>query len=162
MYWGIILTLQHIVAKLTEKPMRLFSFDFKLFCAILCQGRTQAAFSSHKKMAPSTFSDIISTKVIRAYLFNILTYAAWLWSLLGRGLQTPIQARFFCATQFVKKYGRTQRADKVASALFYVLHLGRRIVWAISGFPLTAREPWIADALAVQLARPIIQKVRIC
>ncbi len=162
MYWGIILTLRHIAPRSQSHANRIFSFDFDMFCGILSLGRTQAAGFSHQKVASSTFSIIKTTKVIRAFCFDILTFAAWPRPLFGRGLQTPIDAQFFCAAQFVKKFGRTQKAELVASALFHVLHLGRRVLCGISGSLLTARICRTADTLATRPVCPMIQKVRIC
>ena len=162
MCWRIILIQDQNVAKSQRTQSLIFSFDFSAFCAMLITGRTQAAFSSHKKVASSTFSVIKTIQAFRAVSFHILTFAPWPWSGIERRLQAPIDAPIFGAGQVVKKFRRAQLTKLVRPALFLGLPLGRRDLWGISAVPMTARINGIAATLAIQLTRPMIQKVRIC
>lgn len=139
--------------KLDNSSSRIFPFDFGTFCAILNVGRAQAACSSHKKVAQSTFSIKRRSEVTRAQGFT----QSSLTEILGRFLQMPVWTRIFDAVN--AGFGRD--VAMVAPALFHQLVLGRRELCAISGFSLTVR----AEETCVKLTafvRPEIQKVWIC
>lgn len=142
-------------AKQKNNTIRIFSFDFGMFCAILNVGRAQAACSSHKKVAQSTFSIKTRSEVIRAKRFTQSTLTAY----LGRLLQMPTWARFRDAVN--AGVGRAIGAETATPALFHLLVLGSRPICAISGFSLTARAEETRAILAANV-RPEIQKVRIC
>jgi hypothetical protein len=162
MCWRIVLIQDLNAAKSQKLQSVIFSFDFRGFYAMMMTGRTQAAFSSHKKVAPSTFSVIRTIKALRAVSLHILTFATWLWSGIEWRLQAPIDAPIFGAAQLVKKFRRAHLAKLVRPALFVCLPLGPRDLWGISAVPMTARVNGFAATLATQLTRPMIQKVRIC
>ncbi len=137
---------------------RVFSFDFRMFCAILNLGRAQAACSSHKEMAQSAFSIKTQSKVTRAQGFSQLPSARF----LDRLLQVSIWKHIFAA--LVKGFGRAVQAAMAAPAFFHptdAMPLGWRAFCAISGFSLTVRAQEFRATLAA-FVRPEIQKVRIC
>lgn len=140
-----------------NRTNRIFSFDFGMFCAILNAGRAQAACSSHKKVAKSTFSIKTRSEVKRAQGFTQITLTAQ----LVRLLQMPIWMHILRAVDD----GCGRQAKLAAPAFFHWQDLGAPLGWrdlcAISGFSLTVRAEETRAKLAA-FVRPQIQKVRIC
>jgi hypothetical protein len=147
--------MQIFTAKQKNIASRIFSFDFRMFCVILNVGRSQAACSSHKKVAQSTFSLKTRYEVIRAKGFTQSTLAA----VLGRLLQMPNWTQIIDAVD--AGFGRAVQAEMAAPALFQTVVLGWRRLWAMSVFSMTVRAEENRAKLAA-CVRPEIQKVRIC
>lgn len=147
-----------LAPKQKNTASRVFSFDFRMFCAILNVGRPQAACSSHKKMAQSAFSIKTRSKGIRAHSFSQSPSARF----LDRLLQVSIWRRIFAAPG--EGFGRATQAATAAPAFFhsrYAMALGWRNLCAINWFSLTVRAQESRATLAA-FVRPEIQKVRIC
>lgn len=153
----------HLVASAKNTGNRHFSFDFRQFCDNLNAGRTQAACSSHKKMAPSTFSAIneteAETELCRAPRLTFLVWTAQRLQALGCLLGHIAHP--------AKSWGRAVWTDLVLPAFFLTRSffpipsfLFRKFS-AISSVPLTSRGGRRA-AFAPDCTRPIFQKGAPC
>lgn len=147
-------------AEQKNRDNRIFSFDFGMFCGILNVGRAQAACSSHKKLALSTFSTKTRSEVTRARGFTQITLSAH----LGRLLQMPHWMRIFMAVN--AGCGRAIQAAMAVPAFFQRQDLDVPLGWgdlcAISDLSLTVRADETGARYAAASVRPQIQKVRIC
>jgi hypothetical protein len=152
--------MQIVTADQENSANPIFPFDFGMFCGILNVGWTQAAYSSHKRMAKSTFSLKTRSEATRANGFTQSTLNAC----LVRLLQMSNLTRNYGAVN--DGCGRATQAKMAAPALFlaigWVAPLGWHVLFAICGFSLTVRAEEARARWANAVVRPEIQKVRIC
>ncbi len=147
----------HLVSCLNMYRNINFSFDFGMFCVKVNLGRTQAACSSHKKMATSTFSakneTEAKTEKSRAPKLTFLTLAA-------QRLQA-LECHLADTARWVKMQGRVFWTDLVLPAFFPPLSFLFCKFCSISTVPLTSRVGRCAVD-AAGLARLLMQKGAPC
>jgi hypothetical protein len=147
----------HLVERLNISENHDFSFDFSMFCVTVNVGRTQAACSSHKEMASSTFSaknkTEAKTEKSRAPKLTFLTLAA-------QRLQA-LQGRMADTARWVKMQGRAFWIDLIQPAFFPPLSFLFCMICSISTYPLTSRVGRRAVD-AADLTRLLMQKVAPC